>query len=231
MRHTTFLVVLLAIAVGWAVAQPPAAAPGLADLKSKASYIIGSNIGRQLKDDGIDLDLATLMRGIQDGATGVKSPLTDEQVQQTMLQFQQQVMAEQQKKAARGKADGEAFLAKNKTVQGILTLPSGVQYKVLKAGAGATPKVNDTVTTHYRGTLIDGTVFDSSYDRGEPASFGVSQVIKGWTEVLQLMKVGDKWQVFIPSDLAYGPSGRPPKIAPDSVLVFEMELLDVKPGQ
>jgi FKBP-type peptidyl-prolyl cis-trans isomerase FklB len=152
-----------------------------------------------------------------------------------MVQFQQQVMAQQQQKAAtegdRNKADGAAFLAKNKQIQGVQTLPSGVQYKVLKQGAGATPKAADTVTTHYRGSLIDGTVFDSSYDRGEPASFGVTQVIKGWTEVLQLMKVGDKWQVFIPSDLAYGPQGRPPKIAPNAVLIFEMELLDVKPGQ
>lgn len=206
-----------------------------ADLKTKVSYIIGSNIGRQMKQDGLDLDVNTLMRGLNDGMLDAKSPFTEQEVTQIMTQFQQIMQQQQAQKANavgdKNKQEGAAFLAQNKAAEGVKVLPSGLQYKVLKAGTGATPKATDQVTTHYRGTLINGTVFDSSYDRGQPATFPVNGVIKGWTEALQLMKVGDKWQLFVPSELAYGERGAGADIGPSAVLIFEVELLGIGGGR
>lgn len=254
MRSLCVAVILaLAVAGQLAAQQPGAAQPAqgnpaaaAADLRLKASYIIGSNIGQQMKADGLDLDLASMMRGIQDGQSGAKSPFSDQEIQQVMQQYQQQMAAQQKQNAlASGRAavaaavkagdknasEGVAFLTRNMTAEGVKTLPSGLQYKIIKSGAGPTPKASDNVTTHYRGTLVNGAEFDSSYARGEPVTFPVGGVIAGWTEALQQMKVGDKWQLFIPSELAYGEQGRPPKINPHSVLIFDIELLGIEAGR
>jgi FKBP-type peptidyl-prolyl cis-trans isomerase FklB len=221
-------------------AQAPGAAPAApAELKNQISYIIGMNMGRNLKSDELlEIDQEMLIRGLKDALSDAKPLLSEQEMQQAIGVFQQQMAKKQQEVAAKQQAgaaaagdknqkEGEAYLAKNKTQQGVVTLPSGLQYKVLKSGNGATPKATDTVKTHYHGTLIDGTVFDSSVQRGEPISFPVNGVIKGWTEALQLMKVGDKWQLFIPSSLAYGANGAGPKIGPNTTLIFEVELLGV----
>ncbi len=232
MRYALFALALALVAWNTTIiAQQPGVPLNLSDNRLKASYIIGNNIGGQMKSDGLELDLNALMRGIQDGMTGAKPALSQEEMQQAMTAFRQEVEAIQAKKAAAAgganKDEGTRFLAANKAQEGVKTLPSGLQYKVLKAGTGATPKATDQVTTHYRGTLINGKVFDSSYDRGQPATFPVNGVIKGWTEALQLMKVGDKWQLFVPSELAYGERGAGQDIGPNAVLIFEVELLGI----
>ena len=153
--------------------------------------------------------------------------LSEQDLQQAKLNFHKKVTSRVQDLAAKNKADGDAFLAANKNKEGVKTLPSGLQYKIIKSGNGPTPGPSDIVKANYKGTLLDGKVFDSSYDRGEPEQFPVNRVIKGWTEALQLMKVGDKWQLFVPASLAYGEPGYPPAIGPNNVLVFDVELLDV----
>jgi len=204
------------------------AAPELKDLKSKASYSLGQNIGRQMKGASIDLDADMLAHGIKDALAG-RSLLADAQMQEALQAFQQQVTAKQQEAFGKNKKEGEEFLAANKAKPGVKVLPSGLQYKVLKEGTGKTPKATDTVSTNYRGTLLDGTEFDSSYKTGKPVEFPVNGVIRGWTEALQQMKVGSKWQLFIPAEMAYGATPPPrSQIPPNSVLVFEIELLDVK---
>jgi FKBP-type peptidyl-prolyl cis-trans isomerase FklB len=153
-------------------------------------------------------------------------------MQQALTTFranqQKKQQERQQAQAKQNKQEGEAFLAENKKKKGVTTLPSGLQYQVIRSGKGASPKASDTVVTHYHGTLINGKVFDSSVDRGQPATFPVARVIKGWTEALQKMKVGDKWKIYVPSQLAYGAAGAPPKIGPDSALIFDIELLEIK---
>lgn len=210
------------------------AASNLKSLKERSSYAIGIDIGRGLKEQGLDIDMATLARGVSDSLDGNKSAMSDKEIHDTMLELQKVVSARQMavrsKVADKNKKEGEAFLAENKKREGVKTLPSGLQYKVLREGKGATPKATDTVTTHYRGKLLDGTEFDSSYARGEPATFAVKGVIPGWTEALQLMKEGDKWQLFIPADLAYGAHGAGSDIPPNATLVFDIELLKVTPG-
>jgi len=205
-----------------------------ADLKTqkdKVSYAIGLDIGRNFKEQSIEIDPKLLAQGIQD-AIGGKRLLTDEEVQGVMATFRQEMQA---KAAAQAKLagdknlkEGEAFLAENKKKPGVVTLPSGLQYKVITAGTGKKPKATDTVTTNYKGTLIDGTEFDSSYKRGQPATFSVQGVIPGWTEALQLMPVGSKWQLFVPANLAYGPRGAGPQIGPNATLIFEVELLSIQ---
>lgn len=178
------------------------------------------------------LDITALTRGIKD-ASG-KQPLAMQagEMSQTKAEFLQKLRAElmqqQNKVASKNLEEGKAFLAGNAKKEGVITTSSGLQYKILKSGNGATPKLDDTVVTHYKGTLIDGREFDSSYKRNQPATFPVKGVIKGWTEALQLMKVGDRWQLFIPSDIAYGESKRSELIQPNSTLIFELELLDIK---
>jgi FKBP-type peptidyl-prolyl cis-trans isomerase FklB len=213
------------------------AVPGLTSDKQKASYGIGLRIGGemhagQLSSD--DLDLQAFVRGVTDAIAKKKPALSEEDLQQGMMNFRTELSTRLQDKAKtlgdKNKKEGEAFLAANKTKDGVKTLASGLQYKVIKSGNGATPGPTDTVKAHYKGTLLDGTVFDSSYDRGEPTEFPVNGVIKGWTEALQLMKVGDKWQLFVPSNMAYGEHGVGGDIGPNAVLVFEVELLDVSKG-
>lgn len=195
------------------------------------SYSIGQDIGKNFEKQGIEITPALLVKGIED-AMADTSVLTDDQIRVVMTNFQKELRTKQQDKAKveseKNKAEAEAFFKENKTKEGVVTLPSGLQYKVLKSGTGKTPKVSSTVEAHYIGKLLDGTEFDNSYKRGQPFSTKVTGVIKGWTEILQLMKEGDKWEVYIPSDLAYGPRGSAPVIGPDAALVFEMELISVK---
>lgn len=200
--------------------------------KDKISYSIGLNIGSNLKRDSIDIDEDALTKGIKDGLSGSKPLLTEKEVQETMQAFQKTMMAKQAEKmktmAEKNKKEGEAFLAENKKKEGVKTTSSGLQYKVIKEGTGKMPKATDTVTVNYRGTLIDGTEFDSSYKRNEPTTFPVNGVIPGWTEALQMMKTGSKYQLFIPANLAYGDRGAGQQIGPGATLIFEVELISVK---
>ncbi|MFV1967568.1 MAG: FKBP-type peptidyl-prolyl cis-trans isomerase [Pirellulaceae bacterium] len=227
------------IALGLALLVTPASAqdattekPALRTTMEQASYAIGLNIGRNIQSDGMELSIAALLQGLEDSLTKAAPLLSEEQCRAAMQQFQREhetkMTQKRQTAGSRNESQGAAFLAANKTKQGVTTLPSGLQYMVIKAGTGATPKLTDTVRTHYHGTLIDGTVFDSSVKRGEPAEFPVGGVIRGWTEALQRMKVGDKWRLFLPSELAYGPRGAGGVIGPDAVLIFEIELLGIK---
>lgn len=201
----------------------------LKNQKDKISYIIGMDIGNNLKKQSISVNPKILARGIEDAFAGAKPLLTEQEVQETMMAFQKEVMAKQAEVAKKNKTEGDAFLAENKKKEGVKTLPSGLQYKVIKAGTGKKPKMNDTVTVNYRGTLIDGTEFDNSYKRGQPATFQVNGVIPGWTEALQLMEQGAKWQLFIPSNLAYGERGAPGgQIGPNATLIFEIELISIQ---
>jgi FKBP-type peptidyl-prolyl cis-trans isomerase FklB len=199
--------------------------------KDKVSYSIGVDMGRNLQKQGIDVDPDVLFQGLKDGFTGATPKLTDDQMQATMTAFIQSVRekqaAQQQAAGADNKTKGEAYLEANKKKDGWKVTPSGLQYKVITTGTGDKPKLTDTVIAQYRGTTIDGTEFDSSYKRNEPAEFPVSQVIPGWTEALQMMTVGSKWQLAIPSNLAYGESA-PPEIGPNSVLLFDVELVGIK---
>lgn len=198
----------------------------------KASYAVGLKYGEGIKKDLSELSLPLFIRGMQDAYYKKDQALTTEEMNQVLAAYQQKKVAELQKvhdkQLADNKSNGEAFLAANKKKKGVITTASGLQYKVLKQGAGKIPTVNDKVKVHYRGTLTDGTVFDSSIDRGEPVVFPVNGVIPGWTEALQLMKVGSKFQLVVPSKLAYGERGAGGAIGPNAVLVFEVELLDIE---
>lgn len=199
---------------------------------NKASYSIGIQMGSQMSRIKDLVNQDAIMMGFKDSISGTEPQLTMEEMQTVMQEFQKSVMekqqAEQTAMAATNGAAGEKFLAENKTKEGVKTTASGLQYKVITAGTGAIPKATDTVVTHYSGTLIDGKVFDSSYKRNAPATFPVNGVIKGWTEALQLMKTGAKWQLFIPANLAYGERGAGENIGPNQVLIFEIELLEIK---
>ncbi len=200
----------------------------LKDQKDKVSYIIGMDIGNNLKRQSVSVNPKILAKGVEDALAGAKPLLTEQEVQETMMAFQKEMMAKQAEVAKKNKTEGEAFLAENKKKEGVKTLPSGLQYKVIKAGTGKKPKANDTVTVNYRGTLINGTEFDSSYKRGQPATFQVSGVIPGWTEALQLMEQGAKGQLFVPSNLAYGERGAGAQIGPNATLIFEVELISIQ---
>lgn len=226
----------LALAMCAAVALSGAAfaadAPELKTDKEKLSYSIGMDIGGNLKRGSVEVDPDILAKGLKDSYGGGKTILTEDEARKTITDFQKTLMAKQaetmQKLGEKNKADGEKFLAENGKKEGVKTLPSGLQYKEIAPGTGKSPKATDTVTTHYKGTLIDGTEFDSSYKRGQPATFQVSGVIPGWTEALQLMKEGAKWQLFVPSNLAYGERGAGREIGPNATLIFEVELVSVK---
>jgi FKBP-type peptidyl-prolyl cis-trans isomerase FklB len=204
--------------------------PDLTNPKQKASYAIGLNIGTTLKRQELDVDTKALTAGITDGFAG-KPALTEDEQKAVLMDLQKSVMARAEEKqnaaAETNLKAGEAFLAANAKKEGVKTTASGLQYKVINSGTGLSPKLTDVVKVHYHGTLIDGTVFDSSVRRNQPATFPVNGVIPGWTEALQLMKVGDKWKLFIPAKLAYGEQG-PGPIGPNSVLIFEVELLGIE---
>jgi FKBP-type peptidyl-prolyl cis-trans isomerase FklB len=200
--------------------------------KEKGSYALGMNIGQNMRKDALDLDPNLVAQGLKDALSGSKTLMTEAEAQEAFAKLRNEVVAkkqaEMQQAGEANKKTGEQFLAANKAKEGVVALPDGLQYKILKAGTGPKPKATDTVTVNYRGTLIDGTEFDSSYKRNQPETLGVGQVIKGWTEALQLMPVGSKWQLFIPPDLAYGSNGAGNAIGPDSTLIFEVELLSIK---
>lgn len=200
--------------------------------KDKVSYSIGLSIGNNFKNQSVDVNVDVLAKGVKDAISGNKPLMTEKEVQETMMAFQNEMKTKQAEHAKvlgeKNKKEGETFLAENKKKEGVKTTASGLQYKVIKDGNGKKPKATDTVTVHYKGTLIDGTEFDSSYKRGEPTSFPVNQVIAGWTEALQLMNVGSKWQLFIPANLGYGDRGAGPQIGPNAALVFEVELISLK---
>ena len=193
-----------------------------ANQKEKASYAIGIDMGNSLKKNNIDVDPDLLYKGMKDALTG-KPLLTEQDVRDTLVALQKEMQAKFAEK-------NKTFLAENKKKEGVKTLPSVLQYKILKKGKGKSPQATDSVSVNYRGTLVDGTEFDNSYKRGQPATFPVNGVIRGWTEALQLMNEGSKWELVIPSELAYGPSGRP-GIPPNSTLIFEVELISVNPKQ
>jgi FKBP-type peptidyl-prolyl cis-trans isomerase len=197
-------------------------------LTQRLSYIVGENMAHQLQNDGLALDAATVALAVNDVMAGNPSRLTDAEKRSTVEQVQQESQQRQQTAHAKNKAAGEAYLAENAQKEGVTTTASGLQYKQLAAGNGAKPTTSDRVKVHYHGTLIDGTVFDSSYQRGEPIVFPVTGVIAGWVEGLQLMNVGSKFELTIPSNLAYGANGSGPVIGPDATLVFEVELLAIE---
>ncbi|AUH73337.1 macrophage infectivity potentiator [Legionella sainthelensi] len=200
--------------------------------KDKLSYSIGADLGKNFKNQGIDINPDVLAKGMQDGMSGAQLILTEEQMKDVLSKFQKDLMAKRSaefnKKAEENKAKGEAFLSANKSKPGIVVLPSGLQYKIIDAGTGAKPGKSDTVTVEYTGTLIDGTVFDSTEKAGKPATFQVSQVIPGWTEALQLMPSGSTWEVYVPADLAYGPRSVGGPIGPNETLIFKIHLISVK---
>jgi len=225
-------VVTMVLVAGSAAAEGTPQARELKETKDRISYSIGMDIGRNLQRQPFEVDPELLAQGIRDVFSGGKTLLTEEEQKQTLADLQKELMAKQQEHVRdmmeKNKKEGEEFLAANGKKEGVVTLPSGLQYKVLTAGSGASPKLTDTVETNYRGTLLDGTEFDSSYKRGQTATFPVNGVIEGWKEALQKMKVGDKWQLFVPSGLAYGERGAGRDIGPNQALIFEVELLGIK---
>jgi len=199
---------------------------------AKVSYSIGYQIGGDIQRQGFPLDPDALAAGIRDASTGAEAKLPEEERQASLAGLQERMMAaqkaSQEAESETNLAAAQAFLAENGAKEGVTTLPSGLQYKVITEGTGPKPAATDTVTVHYRGTLIDGSEFDSSYSRNEPATFPLNRVIKGWTEALQLMGEGAKWELYVPPSLAYGPQGAGERIPPQSALVFEVELLKAK---
>ncbi|HLZ93443.1 MAG TPA: FKBP-type peptidyl-prolyl cis-trans isomerase [Candidatus Acidoferrum sp.] len=218
---------------GAAKRAPAKAAPfTLKTQKDKTSYAMGMNFGTGLRKQSIEIDPAIVARGLRDSFANGKTLLTDEEARALLTQLQAELRKKQQDLAQQAaevnKKQGQGFLDANKTKDGVVTLPSGLQYKVLQEGVGPKPVLTDTVVCNYRGTLLDGAEFDSSYKRGQPATFPVNGVIKGWTEALQLMPVGSKWQLYVPSDLAYGDRGAGGQIGPGATLIFEVELLSIQ---
>jgi FKBP-type peptidyl-prolyl cis-trans isomerase FklB len=201
----------------------------LKDQKDKFSYAVGLNIGMNFKRQNVEVNTDLITAGLKDGMSG-KPQMTMDQIRETMMAFEKDMQQKQAEAGKKNEADAEKFMVDNKKKDGVKTTVSGLQYKVIKEGNGAQPKSTDTVTVNYRGTLIDGTEFDSSYKRGQPASFPVGGVIKGWSEALQLMKTGSKYQLFIPPSLAYGEHSPSPTIPPNSALLFEVELMSVQSG-
>lgn len=216
------LIALLAFAGAW-FASAAEDSP-FKSSKEKASYALGANIGKQLRQNGAEIDTEVYMKALKEAMNGGTVLLTDEQIRETLTSFQAELRT---KVLDKNKKEGESFLAENKKKEGIVATPSGLQYQVVTKGTGKMPSSNDTVVCHYRGTLVGGDEFDSSYKRSEPSSFPVTGVIKGWTEALLMMPVGSKWKLFIPSDLAYGERGRP-GIPPNSALLFDIELISIK---
>src|SRR6266403_1292799 len=216
-----------------AATKSPSAPVSLTTDKDKTSYAIGQDLGNKLKSQSIDVDTAILLRGMNDGISGAKPLMSEDDMRASLTALSTQIRAKQtamlKDLTEKNKSEGDAFLLENKSKEGVVALPSGLQYKVLKAGDGPKPTASDSVVCNYKGTLINGKEFDSSFKRGQPATFPVSGVIKGWTEALQLMPVGSKWQLFIPPDLAYGERGAGADIQPDSALIFEVELMSIQP--
>ena len=200
--------------------------------KNKQSYALGMNMGKQVKGRGVEVDVDTILQGLKDSLAGDKTLLSDEEASTEVRELQQEVkrrsIALRRETLHKNKKDGEAFLAANKAKDGVLTLASGLQYRIVKAGEGKKPSGNDIIFCNYRGTLIDGTEFDSSYRRGKPSAFAFSRVMKGWKEALELMPAGSRWEIFVPSELAYGATGAGTLIGPNSTLIFDLELVSIR---
>ena len=223
---------IIAAALSVAITAPGENKPSqLKDLKDKVSYSIGLDLGFNFKKQNLELNTDALLAGVKDALGGKQPLLSESEVKETMTALTKQLEEKQKAVAEQNVKDGEKFLAANKTKEGVKTTASGLQNKVIKEGTGPQPKVTDSVVANYRGTLINGTEFDSSYKRGQPATFPLSGVIKGWTEGLQLMKVGSKYQLFIPANLAYGDRAMGADIAPNSTLIFEIELVGIQPQE
>ena len=205
--------------------------PQLQDENDRVNYSLGQQIGGDFKRQGVEIRPELVVKGIQDALSGAEPLMTQEEMNKTLMDLKKRIVTAQREERMKAAQDnlarGKAFLEENAKKEGVKTLPSGVQYRVIQEGSGATPAATDTVTVNYRGTLIDGTEFDSSYSRGKPATFRADRVIRGWTEALQMMKEGDKWELYIPPELAYGERGAGAKIGPNSTLVFEVELISV----
>jgi FKBP-type peptidyl-prolyl cis-trans isomerase FklB len=231
MKMKLVAVAIMGFAMSTAMAAPDAATALPTD-KDKLSYSIGADLGKNFKTQGIDVNPEMLAKGMQDGMTGTQLILTEQQMKDVLNKFQKDLMAKRtaefKKKSEENKTKGEAFLKDNKSKQGVVALPSGLQYKIVETGTGVKPSKNDTVTVEYTGRLIDGTVFDSTDKAGKPATFQVSQVIPGWTEALQLMPAGSTWEVYVPSGLAYGPRSVGGPIGPNETLIFKIHLISVK---
>jgi len=229
MKKLITIILVLSLFEGTVLAQKK---DTLKTKKEKVSYSVGVTFGKNIKTQDLNLDQRLFLQGVKDGLDGSKTKMSEKEIEETMVSFQQEMtnkmQAKQMADGKKNKTEGEAFLAANKKKEGVVTLPSGLQYKILKAGDGPKPTKEQTVKCHYSGTTIDGKEFDSSYKRGEPTEFPVGQVIPGWTEALQLMPVNSKWQLFIPSDLAYGERGAGQMIGPNAALIFEVELLSIK---
>ena len=224
MKH--FVVIFAALALVTSIVAQEKKTP-LKDQKDKSSYAIGLNIGMNFNKQKIAINPDVFVAGVKDGLAG-KPQMTEAEVRETMTNLEKDMESKQKEASQKNASNGKKFLAENKKKEGVKTTASGLQYKVIKEGTGPQPKGTDTVTVNYRGTLIDGTEFDSSYKRGQPATFPLNAVIKGWTEGLQLMKVGSKYQIFIPASLGYGERGAGADIGPNSTLIFEVELMDTK---
>ena len=228
----TFLAVMVSLLLaGTALAQGGKAGPLKTD-DQKAAYALGMSIGGNLVRQGVEVEFDPFFRGIRDALEENQPLLNEQEIRDAMIGFRARMQEKRERefvaKNEKNEEEGAAFLAANKKKKNVVTTASGLQYRVIRAGKGKAPTVSDTVVTHYKGTLIDGTVFDSSYQRGEPASFQTSGVIRGWTEALLLMKVGSKWELYIPPELAYGVRGSMPAIGPNATLIFEIELLEIK---
>ncbi len=229
MRLALSVILGVVLLAGQATAEEKAL---LQTQKEKQSYSMGVDIGKRLKAQSIEVDTDSFSLGLKDALSGNKTLLTEEEIKESLSALQKELMEKQAERTKmlgeKNKKEGEAFLEENKKKEGVITLPSGLQYKVIKEGTGKQPSADSTVETNYRGTLIDGSEFDSSYKRGQTATFPVNGVIQGWTEALQLMKEGAKWQLFVPANLAYGERGAGNVIGPNATLIFEVELISVK---
>lgn len=221
---------VLGLAMSTTMAAPDA--NSLPTDKDKLSYSIGADLGKNFKTQGIEISPEALTKGLQDGMNGTQLILTEQQMKDVLNKFQKDLMAKRtsefNKKSEENKTKGEAFMSTNKSKEGVVALPSGLQYKIIETGTGAKPGKSDTVTVEYTGHLIDGTVFDSTDKTGKPATFQVSQVIPGWTEALQLMPAGSTWEVYVPANLAYGPRSVGGPIGPNETLIFKIHLISVK---
>ena len=230
--RTTFFTAVFSLATAASLFADGGTNNVLSDDKSRLSYAIGMMFASRWKEQGVDVDNNLVLRGLNDMQSGSPTLITQQEEHDIITKFQQALADRQQKMRgemlAKNKMEGEAFLAQNKNQPGVMTLPDGLQYKVITQGSGEMPSPTDTVSVNYRGAFLNGMEFDSSYKRGQPAQFPVNRVIHGWTEALTHMKVGSKWQLFIPSELAYGQSGFPPRIEPNMTLIFDVELLSVQ---
>ena len=228
MKRILFMSVLAVCLTGVCLAGEK---PELKNENDRVSYSVGYQIGGDFKRQGVELNPETLVKGIQDARSGAEPLMTRQDMHQALVDLKKKIMAEERKhrreEAEKVRKEGEVFRAANGKKEGVVTLSSGLQYKVIKKGAGKSPKATGNVTVHYRGTLVDGTEFDSSYQRGTPATFQADSVIAGWKEAIPRMKEGAKWQLFIPADLAYGERGALPNIPPNAALIFEVELIQV----